>query len=230
MIQNAERHCGVKCTSICSCITGILLPTILQSFTSFRPTSQRQTQTFLINRGEDTIERRNRLIYATYPAYRSSVNPHHSQLNSTTTIFHRAAMITGLHHINLVVPPSTLHLATEFYSTTLGLTPRPVPHLQRSTLAWFDIGTSGQQVHIAFGTPEDFTTHASSRHPCFKISSVEDLDVLRRRIWEHFERGGEAAPREADRPGEKNSGAEGVEYPTRFFARDYAGNRLEFSV
>lgn len=50
------------------------------------------------------------------------------------------------------------------------------------------------------------------------------------------------------RPGEKNSGAEGVEYPTRFFARytftgiarnrlmqliqrrDYAGNRLEFTL
>ena len=25
-------------------------------------------------------------------------------------------------------------------------------------------------------------------------------------------------------------GAQGVEYPTRFFARDYAGNRLEFSL
>ena len=25
-------------------------------------------------------------------------------------------------------------------------------------------------------------------------------------------------------------GAKGVEYPTRFFARDYAGNRLEFSL
>lgn len=27
-----------------------------------------------------------------------------------------------------------------------------------------------------------------------------------------------------------SSGAKGVEYPTRFFARDYAGNRLEFSL
>jgi hypothetical protein len=26
------------------------------------------------------------------------------------------------------------------------------------------------------------------------------------------------------------AGAKGVEYPTRFFARDYAGNRLEFSL
>jgi hypothetical protein len=25
-------------------------------------------------------------------------------------------------------------------------------------------------------------------------------------------------------------GAKGVEYPNRFFARDYAGNRLEFSL
>lgn len=26
------------------------------------------------------------------------------------------------------------------------------------------------------------------------------------------------------------AGAKGAEYPTRFFARDYANNRLEFSV
>lgn len=55
-------------------------------------------------------------------------------------------MITGIHHINLVVPPGTLALATDFYATTLGLTPRPVPHLQREKLAWFDIGDSGQSV------------------------------------------------------------------------------------
>ena len=57
-------------------------------------------------------------------------------------------MITGLHHINLVVPPKTLHLAEEFYAGTLGLTSRAVPHLQRETLAWFDIGESGQQVRV----------------------------------------------------------------------------------
>lgn len=52
------------------------------------------------------------------------------------------------------------------------------------------------------------------------------------RVWSHFERKGESesAPLMADKPGAKNSGAEGVEYPTRFFARDFAGNRLEFSV
>jgi catechol 2,3-dioxygenase-like lactoylglutathione lyase family enzyme len=138
-------------------------------------------------------------------------------------------MITGIHHVNLVIPPDTLELAHEFYGDTLGLTSRPVPHLQRGRLAWFDMGASGQQVHIAIGKPEDFQ-HASSRHPCFKLGSVEDLVALRQRVWAHHERGGEAAPKEADKPGEKNSGAEGVEYPTRFFARDFAGNRLEFSV
>jgi len=140
-----------------------------------------------------------------------------------------AKMITGLHHINLVVPPGTLHLAHEFYSGTLGLTPRVVPQLQRETLAWFDIGASGQQVHVAIGKPEDFV-HTSSRHPCFKIGNREDLATLRHKVWDHLQKGGEAAPKEADKPGEKNSGAEGAEYPSRFFARDFAGNRLEFSV
>lgn len=138
-------------------------------------------------------------------------------------------MITGIHHINLVVPPGTLHLAHDFYADTLGLTPRPVPQLQRERLAWFDIGTSGQQVHVAFGKPKDFE-HASSQHPCFKVGNPDDLLALRQKVWDHFKRGGEAAPKEADKPGEKDSGAVGVEYPTRFFARDFAGNRLEFTV
>lgn len=140
----------------------------------------------------------------------------HHQVNipNTPTL----KMITGLHHINLVVPPSTLDLAESFYSGTLGLTRVPVPQLQRDTLAWFNIGSSGQQVHIAFGKPQDFST-PSNRHPCFRVGSKEELSELRRRVWEHFERGDEAAPKEADRPGEKDSGAEGVEYPTRFFAR-----------
>jgi catechol 2,3-dioxygenase-like lactoylglutathione lyase family enzyme len=43
-------------------------------------------------------------------------------------------MISGIHHINLVVPPGTLAHATTFYATTLGFTPGLVPHLQRDTL------------------------------------------------------------------------------------------------
>ncbi|KAK6581595.1 hypothetical protein PZA11_006286 [Diplocarpon coronariae] len=137
------------------------------------------------------------------------------------------ALISGIAHVNLTVPEGTLDLASEFYQGTLGLVQAPVPEMQRGRLAWFNISTSGQQIHVAFG-PIDTTPHP--RHPCFKISSPEKLLELRTKIWQHFERGGEAAPTEADEPGEESSGSKGGEYPTRFFARDYAGNRLEFSL
>lgn len=111
-------------------------------------------------------------------------------------------MIVGLAHVNLIVPKGTLGLAEEFYGNTLGLTPRPVPHLQKHMLAWYDIGTSGQQVHIAFG-PQEVD---SSRHPCFKLESPEKLVELQNKVWEHYERKDESSPRAADKPGEVNSG------------------------
>lgn len=111
-------------------------------------------------------------------------------------------MITGLAHVNLLVPPGTLDQAQAFYGDTLGLSPRAVPELQKGMLAWFDIGTSGQQVHIAFGNNEP----KSSRHPCFKIGSPDELLELRQRIWDHHQKGGDAAPKEADKPGEADSG------------------------
>lgn len=127
-------------------------------------------------------------------------------------------MISGIHHINLTIPPSTFPHATAFYADTLGLHPRPVPHLQRNKLLWFDIGSSGQQVHIAIGAATDFST-PSSRHPCFRVGSAEELKALQDRVYRHFEKGGDGAPVQADAPGGENSGAKGVEYPTRFFAR-----------
>jgi 4-hydroxyphenylpyruvate dioxygenase-like putative hemolysin len=45
-------------------------------------------------------------------------------------------MITGLAHVNLLVPPGTLDQANEFYGQTLGLQPIPVPQLQKGKLAW----------------------------------------------------------------------------------------------
>ncbi|KAI0477421.1 hypothetical protein GGR56DRAFT_637249 [Xylariaceae sp. FL0804] len=139
-------------------------------------------------------------------------------------------MITGLHHINLVVPPGTLDEASAFYGDTLGLTPRAVPVLQKGTLLWFDLGDSGQQVHVAPGRPADFGEE-SSRHPCFRVGGGADaLLALRRRVHAHLERGGPGAPRAADAPGAESSGEKGAEYPERFFARDYAGNRLEFTL
>ncbi|KAH8680212.1 hypothetical protein BGZ61DRAFT_480911 [Ilyonectria robusta] len=136
-------------------------------------------------------------------------------------------MIAGIAHVNITVPEGTLDLANEFYASILGLTPRPVPALQKGSLAWFDIGSSGQQIHVAFGSNVDLE---STRHPCFKLQDKEALAALQLKIWEHFEAGGSAAPMAADKPGQLDSGAQGVEYPDRFFARDYAGNRLEFSL
>jgi 4-hydroxyphenylpyruvate dioxygenase-like putative hemolysin len=45
-------------------------------------------------------------------------------------------MITGIAHVNLLVPAGTLDQAEEFYSGVLGFTRIPVPQLQRGTLAW----------------------------------------------------------------------------------------------
>ncbi|TVY39867.1 hypothetical protein LOCC1_G004306, partial [Lachnellula occidentalis] len=134
-------------------------------------------------------------------------------------------MITGIAHVNILVPAGTLDRAEEFYAGTLGFTSIPVPELQKGSLKWFDIVPGGQQIHVALGTNEP----KSPRHPCFKVESPDALLKLQTRIYEHAQSGKEAAPLEADKPGE-SSGNKGVEYPSRFFARDYAGNRLEFSL
>lgn len=183
-------------------------------------------------------------IEADNTLYNSAEEPSYNNHNQASSI-----MISGIAHINMTVPVDTLDQAEAFYAKTLGMTRVPVPALQRGTLAWyiislsnttslpehthrprFDITPNGQQVHISFGPP---TPH-SSRHPCFKIESPEALLKLQNRIWEHYssdEHGAAAGrPLEADEPGKADSGAKGVEYPRRFFARDYAGNRLEFSL
>ena len=139
-------------------------------------------------------------------------------------------MITGIAHVNITVPPETLEAANAFYGQTLGLTRRAVPSGAAHRLAWFDIGTSGQQVHVACIDETKSPAIESQRHPCFRIESPEKLLELRQKIHDHHERGGSGSPVAADKPGGDNSGSKGVEYPERFFARDYAGNRLEFSL
>lgn len=138
--------------------------------------------------------------------------------------------ILGLAHVNLVIPEGTLDQARTFYATTLGLTPRMVPVAQSHELAWFDIAGSGQQIHIAFQKHDGDLSHvASSRHPCFRLASPEALLALQRRILAHRDRSGPGAPIACDEVGAVD-GPTTEEYPTRFFARDYAGNRLEFSL
>lgn len=45
-------------------------------------------------------------------------------------------MISGIAHINLLVPHGTLDEAEEFYSGVLGFTRVTVPALQKDRLAW----------------------------------------------------------------------------------------------
>lgn len=67
----------------------------------------------------------------------------------------------------------------------------------------FNITPDGsQQIHIAFGTNEP----DSSRHPCLRLGSLDDLQTLRQRIWDHHVKGGPAAPMAVDKPGEAISG------------------------
>lgn len=67
----------------------------------------------------------------------------------------------------------------------------------------FDITPGGQQIHIAFGPPNE---PKASRHLCFKLESPEALLKLRQKVWDHHERGGDSAPIEADKPGQEDSG------------------------
>jgi hypothetical protein len=68
----------------------------------------------------------------------------------------------------------------------------------------FNITPEGnQQVHIALGTNEP----DSSRHPCFRLGSLEELQQLQQRIWDHYVKGGAGAPKTADEPGQKDSGS-----------------------
>lgn len=57
-------------------------------------------------------------------------------LSAPGTEIFAAKMITGLHHVNLIVPAGTLDAAEAFYGKTLGLTPRAVPERQKGSLAW----------------------------------------------------------------------------------------------
>lgn len=66
----------------------------------------------------------------------------------------------------------------------------------------FNIGSSGQQIHINCG-PTD-PTH--SRHVCFKLPSHQDLEEIKKSIYDHHVRGGLSAPMAADKPGVLNSG------------------------
>lgn len=150
------------------------------------------------------------------------------------------SLISGLDHVNLLVPCQTLHLAHAFYAGSLGLSPIPVPSScpYKGLVGWFDIVGSGQQIHVMsahhLGPAQLRAQTESQRHLCFKISTREKLEKLQDIVWRLYERGAEGAPMYCDKPTQERSGElaqpTSGDMPKRFFARDYAGNRLEFSL
>jgi len=153
-----------------------------------------------------------------------------------TDALENSPLVDGVHHINFLVPPNTLHLAQAFYAGTLGMTRVPAPPSTKGLIGWFNIGNSGQQLHLdsreVIGPSQMKAQTESSRHPCFRVSSQEKLDLVQRRIREHYMKGGDGAPMDCDdlRLGNKDKSGLPGEFACRFFARDYAGNRIEFSV
>ena len=83
--------------------------------------------------------------------------------------------ITGIHHINLTIPPGSEEVARAFYSYLLGLieVPKPVGS-DRSRGCWFEAGDF--QIHIS---PDPDFRPAKVAHPGFLVS---DLSNLRRRL------------------------------------------------
>lgn len=113
--------------------------------------------------------------------------------------------MTGIHHIQLAMPPGEEEAALRFYGGLLGLEvfPKPDSLAPRGGL-WFHSGSL--EVHI--GLEENF--HPAVRaHPAFL---VDGLDLLRERL--------QAAGLRID----EDVQLEGFR---RFYVRDPFGNRLE---
>jgi len=114
--------------------------------------------------------------------------------------------LTGVHHVQLAMPPGGEGAARAFYADVLGLTevPKP-PELAARGGAWF----RGPGVELHLGVDKDFRP-ALKAHPGLLVN---DLDGLGGRLRST---GHEVRP-DGLFPGHR-----------RFYADDPFGNRLEF--
>lgn len=172
----------------------------------------------------------------------SSLGSEASELSSSSTLsdfgIADGPLISGLDHVNLLVPLHTLHHAHAFYANALGLHALTVPAdcPYKGLVQWFEIAGSGQQIHIMSAhhlSPSQVQAQTESqRHFCFKIPSRAKLEKIQDIIWQLHQRGDEGDPIYCDEPVGRLSDARWGKgkMPVRFFARDYAGNRLEFSL
>jgi catechol 2,3-dioxygenase-like lactoylglutathione lyase family enzyme len=114
--------------------------------------------------------------------------------------------VTGLHHVQLAMPPGEEDAARAFYGELLGMTEVPKPdELATRGGLWFRDGAL--EVHL--GVEGEGFTPARKAHPAFL---VEGLDELRARLGEAGYRIDDDVPLQGYR---------------RFHVRDPFGNRLE---
>jgi catechol 2,3-dioxygenase-like lactoylglutathione lyase family enzyme len=106
--------------------------------------------------------------------------------------------LSGLHHVQLAIPPGGEDLARQYYGEILGMTELEKP----PTLA----ARGGLEVHL--GVEKEFRA-AAKAHPAIL---VQDLDVLARRL------------KAAGADVEWDDGFPGYR---RFYSHDLHGNRLE---
>jgi catechol 2,3-dioxygenase-like lactoylglutathione lyase family enzyme len=109
-------------------------------------------------------------------------------------------------HVNLSV--DDVDAARRFYGEVLGLDPAPRPADAGRAGCWFRLGELELHVSLELGADNA----RAKRHVAFE---VVDLEELRARL------SAAGAPIEEGRP---------IAGVRRFFARDPAGNRLEFYV
>jgi len=85
------------------------------------------------------------------------------------------ALVHGLHHIQMAIPPGKEVEARKFYRDLLGLTEVPVPaNLTHLGSFWFERG----EFRVHLGIDKDFHP-ARKAHPAFL---VEGLDLLVQRL------------------------------------------------
>jgi catechol 2,3-dioxygenase-like lactoylglutathione lyase family enzyme len=113
--------------------------------------------------------------------------------------------ISGVHHVQLAMPPGQEDVAERFYAGVLGMEriPKP-PHLEGRGGCWFRAG--GLELHL--GVEDGFRASAKA-HPALR---VEGLDALR------------TALREVDADVTEDTQLEGHD---RCYVRDPFGNRVE---
>ena len=116
--------------------------------------------------------------------------------------------LTGLHHVQVAMPPGREDDARAFYAGALGLTEVSKPgNLRVRGGCWFRSDDGAVEIHV--GVEQDFRP-ARKAHPALL---VDDLGGLRARLVDG---------------GHETQDDEQLEGYERFFGFDPFGNRIEF--